>query len=168
MITIQIFGLDHFVVGQYSREHTSNLADLFETEEKNVSFLSSDSVYLHAGVEQSSWNCLVIVRAPHRYEVLEKGVADYLLKTLSTFAIHVIVEFDYYHDHAHYELIHPTYPRFITADQIRDVTADVGDEDDGEIDNPIDLDENPSEDELYTGNAFEGFEEKLAKAKGGE
>ena len=31
MITIQIFGLDHFVVGQYSREHTANLADLFET-----------------------------------------------------------------------------------------------------------------------------------------
>ena len=70
MITIQIFGLDHFVVGQYSRENTANLADLFETEEKNVSFLSSDSVYLHAGVEQSSWNCLVIVRAPHRYEAL--------------------------------------------------------------------------------------------------
>lgn len=166
MITIQIFGLDHFVVGQYSREHTGNLADLLETEQKNVSFLSSDSVYLHAGVEQSSWNCLVVVRAPHRYEALEKGVADYLLKTLSTFAIHVLVEFDYYHDHSHYESIHPTYPRFIAADQIRDVTADVGD--DEAIDDPVDLDETPGEDELYTGNAFEGFEEKLAKAKGEE
>ena len=32
MITIQIIGLDHFVVGQYSREHLDNLAQLYESD----------------------------------------------------------------------------------------------------------------------------------------
>ena len=44
MITIQIIGLDHFVVGQYSRENTGNIAQLFETKEDDVSFASTETV----------------------------------------------------------------------------------------------------------------------------
>ena len=119
MITIHIYGLDHFVVGQYSREHTPNIAQLLEPPEEEVSFLSSDSVLLHNGVEQISWNALVVVHAPHRYEAFEAVVAEYFLKTLSPFAIHVSVEFEYFHDHSHYESINPNYPRFIAASTSR-------------------------------------------------
>lgn len=165
MITIQILGLDHFVVGQYSREHTGNIAQLFETEDQNVSFLSSDGVYFHEGVEQSSWNALVLVRCPHRHEACESAVADYLLKTLTLYSINVQVEFVYFHDHSYYESISSAYPRFISADQIRDVSGDYGDE---EEEAPSPEEEAPSEEELFTGNAFEDFEERLKKAQGGE
>ena len=167
MITIHIYGLDHFVVGQYSREHTPNIAQLFETPEDEVSFLSSDSVLLHNGVEQISWNALVVVHAPHRYEAFEAVVAEYFLKTLSPFAIHVSVEFEYFHDHSHYESINPNYPRFIAANQIHDLTTDEEEEEcDCGHDHPEE--EEASEEEIYTGNAFEGFEERLAKARGDE
>lgn len=171
MITIHLYGLDHFVVGQYSREHTGNIAQLFETPEEEVSFLSSDSVYLHDGVEQVSWNALVVVHAPEKYEPFEKIVADYFLKTLSPFAIHVSVQFEYFHNHSIYESVNPNYPRFITADQIHDVTIE---EDEGEEEcqcghhHEGEETLSESEEEVYTGNAFEGFEERLAKASGEE
>ena len=166
MITIQILGLDNFVVGQYSREHGENLAQLFETEEQNVSFLSGDAVYFHGGVEQSSWNALIIVRAPHKYEACERQVADYLLRTLNLYTINLQVEFVYFHDHSYYEAISDKYPRFITSDQVREVTAEVGDEEEEGCACDHGPGSESEEEELYTGNAFEGFEERLNKAQG--
>ena len=37
-ITISILGLDQFTVGHYSKEHSANLAQLFEIEEDNLNF----------------------------------------------------------------------------------------------------------------------------------
>ena len=169
MITIQILGLDHFVVGQYSREHTANLAQLFETSEDEISFGSTETVIIHNGVEQTSWNVLVLVHASHQYEPLEGAVASYLLKTLSSFAFHLTVEFDYFEPHAHYASINDKYPLFITSEQVHDITYEEGEEDDDCCDHDhddADEEKHPdpnNEDEIYLGNAFEGFDEKLAK-----
>ncbi|MCI5452193.1 hypothetical protein MR511_00380 [bacterium] len=172
MITIQIIGLDHFVVGQYSRENTGNIAQLFETKEDDVSFASTETVLLHQGVEQTSWNAVVWVHAPHKFEPFEKSVATYLMKTLANFCIHVEVEFDYYEDHAHYESINSSYPRFITADQVHDISEECeeeeyDEEEDVENADPrdrADLDAH-DENQIYLGNAFEGFDEKLEAAR---
>lgn len=162
MITIQIIGLDHFVVGQYSREHLENLAQLYESDPDLINFASTETVLLHNGVEQTSWNVLVIVRAPHAYEALEKGVADYLLSTLSPFAIHIEVEFDYFEQHSHYQKIHPDYPRYIVASQVHDITLEDEEEEEHEHEHE---DHEEEGGDVYLGNAFEGFEEKFEEAQ---
>lgn len=164
MITISVLGLDQFVVGHYSKEHTANLAELFETDAEDINFYAPSSMIFHNGVEQTSWNTVVRVLAECKYRAVEQNVADYLLKTFSEFSIHVQVVFDYYEEENEYERINEEYPRYITENNIvnADEEEDECDEDCDEA-NPrdrADLDIN-NPDELYLGNAFEGFEEKI-------
>ena len=146
MITITLIGLDQYTVAHYSKDHTKNLADLFETEEDNISFVSTDSLVFHEGIDQPSWNSIVQVSAPTKFEAVQQNVAKYLLNTLKDFSIHLVVEFHYYHDHDRYEYVNKDYPRFLTEANIADVDYDE------------EIDENT---EIYHGNIFEGYEEKL-------
>jgi hypothetical protein len=84
----------------------------------------------HAGVEQTSWNTIVIVKAPERYSVLEAKVADYLIKTLSEFTINLEVEFEYFEEGHHYEHVNSSYPRFIAEENLVDVEGSTGEESD--------------------------------------
>ena len=146
MITITMIGLDQYTVAHYSKDHTKNLADLFETEEHDISFVSTDSLVFHEGVDQPSWNSIIKVNAPSKYEAVQKNVAKYLLNTLKDFSIHLAVEFYYFHDHDRFEYVNPDYPRFLTEKNIANVEYE---------------DEDSETTELYEGNVFEGFEEKL-------
>lgn len=148
MVTISIYGLDQYTVGHYSKDHTKNLANLLEVSEDDVSFYAPDAYVFHNGVEQTSWNAIVKVNAPEPCEHNEEKVAKYLLETLKEFSVHLQVEFYYYHKHHHYEQINKEYPRFIKEDNIVDVESE----------------EYNEGDELYEGNIFEGFEEKLKEA----
>jgi hypothetical protein len=170
MITICILGLDQYVVGHYSKEHTENLANLFETSSDDVNFYAPQSMVFHAGVEQTSWNTIVIVKAPHRYESLEAKVADYLIKTLSEFTINLEVEFEYFEEGRHYEHINSSYPRFIAEDNLVNVETeeeeadehDDSDEDDEEPDprDRADLDINDPN-QIFLGDAFAGKQDLL-------
>lgn len=148
MITISILGLDQYVVGHYSGEHTKNIANLFEVDDDLVSFYAPNCYMFHNGVEQTSWNTLVRVHAPKRYIVFESKVAQYLLNTLKNFSINVAVEFFYYEDEHRYEHINNAYPRFLSEDNLVNVEED----------------ELGEGEELYEGNIFEGYEEKLKEA----
>ena len=145
MITIRIYGLDSYAVGHYSKDHTENLAQLFETKEENICFVASDEYVFHKGVEQTSWQALVTVIAPEKYEPLEDKVAMYLLKTLTEFSIHVQLVFEYFHGHHEHEFTNKDYPRFIRDENLVNVEED-------------------DDDELYEGNIFEGMEKKLEEA----
>lgn len=166
MILISVFGLDQFVVGHYSKDHTSNLAELFEAESDDVNFYAPSSMIFHNGVEQTSWNTVVKVLAECKYRAVENNVADYLLKTMSEFSINVQVVFEYYEEENSYEKINEEYPRYISESNIvkndDDCYDDCCDDDCSEADPhdhaELDID-NP--DDIYLGNAFEGFEEKL-------
>ena len=175
MITIQILGLDPYVVGHYSKEHTSNLAQLFEVEEDQLSFYAHSGMMFHFGVEQTSWDTLVIVRAEDDKRICEEAVTDYIFKTLTQFSINVTVQFNYFDKkHAHSK-INDQYPRFIGPDQIDpneyndDLEYEEAVEDDHEHhhdhhdhdEEEIDIE---NEESIYLGNAFEGFEEALDKA----
>lgn len=144
MITISVYGLDQYVVGHYSKDHSKNLASLFEVDDHDVVFYSPNAYIFHEGVEQTSWNTIVKVNAPEQCEIFEEKVANYLMKTFKEFSINVIVEFSYYHKHHRYEFINSEYPRFIAEDNV----VNVEDEDYEEGD------------ELCEENMFEGFEEK--------
>ena len=148
MITISVYGLDHFTVGHYSKDHTANLANLFEVSEDDISFYAPEAYIFHDGVDQTSWSAIVKVNAPEACEANEAKVAKYLLETLKEFSINLQVEFYYYHKHHRYEHINKEYPRFIKEDNL----VNVEDE------------EYEEGDELFEGNIFENFEEKLQEA----
>lgn len=146
MITITVYGLDQYTVGHYSREHTENLAQLFETSEDNISFYSPNAYIFHKGVEQTSWNAIIKVNAPEKYEVLEEKVSKYLIETFKEFSINLTVEFYYYHSHHRYEYLNNQYPHFIDDDNL------------------VNVEESDEDEELYEGNIFEGMEKKLEEA----
>ena len=145
MITITVYGLDQYTVGHYSKDNTENLAQLFETKEENIVFVASDEYVFHKGVEQTSWQALVKVSSPEKYEPLEEKIATYLFKTLTEFSIHVRVVFEYFHSHHEHEFTNKDYPRYIKDENLVNV-------------------EESDEDELYEGNIFEGMEKKLEEA----
>ena len=146
MIIITVYGLDQYTVGHYSKYHTENLAQLFETTPENIAFIASDEYVFHNGVEQTSWQALVKVEAPEKYEVLEDKAAMYLLRTLKEFSIHVRVVFDYFHSHHEHEFVNKDYPRYIKDDNL------------------VNVEESDEDEELYEGNIFEGMEKKLEEA----
>lgn len=149
MIIISISGLDPYVTAHYSKDHTANLANLFEIEEKELVFEATSSFLLYKGVEQVSWNALVRVYAPHKYEPLEEIVSRYLEKTLKDFTINLIVEFHYIHDHSQYISLNDKYPRYIDDSHIEKDVDDEEEEDRG------------YDEEIYDGNIFEGYQDKL-------
>lgn len=146
MIIITVYGLDQYTVGHYSKYHTENLAQLFETTPENIAFIASDEYVFHNGVEQTSWQALIKVEAPEKYEVLEDKAAMYLVKTLKEFSIHVRVVFDYFHSHHEHEFVNKDYPRYIKDDNL------------------VNVEESDEDEELYEGNIFEGMEKKLEEA----
>ena len=148
MVTISIYGLDQYVVGHYSKDHTANLASLLEVDENDVVFYSPNAYVFHKGVEQTSWNTIVKINAPEQCEKLEDKVANYIIQTLKEFSIHLVVEFSYYHKHHRYEFVNKEYPRYISEENV--VNAEEEEYQEG--------------DEIYEGNMFEGFEEKYLEA----
>jgi hypothetical protein len=172
MITISVLGLDQYVVGHYSKDHTANVANLLETDEDSINFFAPESVVFHNGVEQTSWNTIVVVRAPQKYNVFEKKLAEYLLKTLSEFSINLEIQFEYFEEGRHYERLNPGYPRFIAEDNlvnpevegVEEAEEDEEDEDEPDPRDRADLDIN-DENQLYLGDALQDFDKKIASAK---
>ncbi len=164
MITIAILGLDQYVVGHYSKEHSENLANLMEVDEDELNFYAPYAVIFHHGVEQTSWHTEVIVRAPKKLEVIEDKIADYLLKTLNEVSINVEISFEYYLEGKRYEIHNDAYPRYIEETNLVDVEGDSGDPDEDDFGpDPADhaeLDINDPN-QIYLGNVFAGHEEEL-------
>jgi len=151
MITICVLGLDQYVVGHYSKDHTANLASLYEVEKDEVSFYAPNSVLIHDGVDQVSWNCLVIVRAPNECLPLEEKVANYILETLTSFAINIDVQFSYYDLNSSYSKRSDIYPRFLEEKNIVNIEPEY----------PLDEEEEDAKSDVYLGDVFAGHEEEL-------
>lgn len=146
MILITFEGLDPFVTGRYSREHLKNLANLFEASEDEISFFVPNGTIVHNGIEQTSWNIRVKVECPLRYHALEENVANYLLKTLKDFAIHIEVLFHYFDEAHSHKRVSSEYPLFIGHDEVKEAEEKWEEEQD---------------DEVYTGDVFAEHKEEL-------
>ena len=51
MITLIVYGLDQFVVGDLSRDMTPGLAKLYEVDEENIVFIAPQNMVFHKGVD---------------------------------------------------------------------------------------------------------------------
>ncbi len=150
MITVIIYGLDQFVVGRLSREMTPGLAKLYEVREEDINFVAPNNMVFHNGVEQTSWNILIHVHAPMKVSVLQDLVQQFIFKSIGELAIHKSIEFYYFSQDNRYELLNEDYPRYLTEDNLVDT----------EEEDWMDKEEGEGEDEIYTGDIFEGIGEK--------
>lgn len=145
MVTVYIYGIDQFVVGDLSKELTPLLANVYETSEDEVNFVAPNSMVFHNGVEQTSWKAIVKVEAPEEMERVQKQVFDLLSHTLKEVAIHVLVSFSYQCRHDVFEYTNKDYPLYLTEENQVDIQQENYDE----------LVEGEGDDEIYTGDIFE-------------
>ena len=144
MIKIEISGVDPYLIMGYSKDHTTNLANLFEVGEEEIMFVGHDVLPVYKGVDQTSWNAVVHVYLQEKYEPVEKLAAKYLLNTLNELSVHVNLDFIYLHAHAEYAYVNDAYPRFLDEKHAKEMEE----EEEGEV-------------EIFEGNIFEGHEEEL-------
>lgn len=150
MINITIYGLDQFVVGQISRELTPLIAKLYQTSEDDIVFIAPNSMVFHKGTEQTSWNILMKVDAPMRVAPMQSQLADLLMNGIGEVAIHVNVEFSYYSEEDVYQKVNENYPLFISDDNLVNFEDEYSEE----------MEEGEDEDQIFTGDIFEGLKDK--------
>ena len=113
MVTINIYGLDQFVVGELSQRISKDIAKIYEMDEDEIHFISSNNMVFHNGEEQTSWRVFVEVNAPKKVEVLQGQICNLLAHYISEVAIHLEVVFKYYSVDHYYKHLNPDYPLFL-------------------------------------------------------
>lgn len=147
MITVNIYGLDQFVVGDVSIPLSKNLAKIYEISEDDINFISSNNMVFHAGVEQTSWRVIVEVNVPKKLEVLQDQALEIINHYLSEVAINIEVFFHYYLSDHHALHVNPDYPLYLEERGEVEFESESSEE----------LEEGEGEDEIYTGDIFEGI-----------
>ncbi len=151
MIDVSFIGLDQFIVADISKQITPTLAKVYKVDEDDINFIAPNNFYFHNGVEQTSWNTLVRVTAPHQFEFLEREVAEVIDKGIGENAIHVTIEFNYYEEGHHYERIDENYPRYMDEKNMVELESEDEDEEGEESDEDDDFSD------IYTGDIFKDF-----------
>lgn len=147
MISVFIYGLDQFLVGDLSVAIGKDLAKVYEVDEDDVNFVAPNTMVFHKRAEQTSWRVIVEVNVPKKLEVLQEQAEKVLLHHIKQIAIHVEILFKYYSIDHHLLEVNDDYPLYLEE------TPDV------EIDTeyPDDIEEGEGEDEIYTGDIFAGL-----------
>ena len=150
MVLISVYGLDPYCIGNYSKEHTEEIANLLECSKDEIHFVALEHYLFHDGVDQTSWNLLVNVKLDSKYRNLAKNLATYLLETVKLFGVHVTVKFEFTHDDDYlFSSLNEDYPRYLTDKNMVKVEE--------EVDEDVDI---TDEEQVYTGNIFKDFSDK--------
>lgn len=147
MITVNIYGLDQFVVGDISIPLSKNLAKIYEISEDDINFISSNNMVFHAGVEQTSWRVIVELNVPKKLEVLQDQALEIINHYISEVAINIEVFFHYYLSDHHALHLNKDYPLYLEGHEQMEFESEYSEE----------LEEGEGEDEIYTGDIFEGI-----------
>lgn len=145
MISITVYGLDQFVVGDISRDFTSQIAKIYEVSEDDINFIAPQAMVFHKGVDQTSWHVIIHVHAPLKVKVLQEDALKVLLNSFKGPTIHVEVHFYYYSEESRYFSMNHEYPRFIDEDNTVDIEQDYD----------PDIEEGEEDDQIFTGDIFD-------------
>lgn len=148
MITIVVLGIDPYNLLEVSKDLTNALAQICEVEENDINFYAPEGLMIHNGHEQNMWNVLVKVTLPKKLQILQKDIAKVISSFISNFVIHSEIIFSYYSQDDREVFINRSYPLFI------------------EDKNVLEVEEPNEKSEVYEGDMFENFEEKINKQKG--
>lgn len=165
MITIKIYGIDPYLLTGISKDMSKKIADLYEISKDEINFLAPECLYVHDGVEQNTWNVLVEVHAPKKVEVLEKDAYKIIEQYIKSVAINIECVFYYFSSDNYHKTLNPDYPRFMKENNSVYIEEDE-EYDDDECDDPNCEEHHHhhhEDEEIYLGNAFEGFEDKINK-----
>ena len=152
MINIFVYGLDQFVVGDISEELTEVLARTYEVEEDEINFIAPNTMVFHKGVEQTSWRVVIEVVALDQFAFMQMEAKEILTHYVSQVAVHLEVLFRYFKKNDHYEHINPEYPLYMTENLNRSHLGEGESCDDDE-----ELSEGDGDDEIFTGDMFDGL-----------
>ena len=148
MITVIIYGLDQFLVGDLSVSLGRDLAKIYEVSEDDINFIAPNDMVFHKGVEQTSWRVFVEVNVPKKLEVMQEQAHKVIVHHIKEIAIHIETVFRYYLSDNHTLHINEDYPLYMEEK----VEAQY------DTDYPEDIEEGEGEDEIYTGDIFEGLD----------
>ena len=147
MVTINIYGLDQFVVGELSQRISKDIAKIYEMDEDEIHFISSNNMVFHNGEEQTSWRVFVEVNAPKKVEVLQEQICNLLAHYISEVAIHLEVVFKYYSVDHSYKHLNPDYPLFLEDKNTVTFSEEYSEE----------MEAGEGEDQIYTEDIFKGI-----------
>ena len=147
MVTINIYGLDQFVVGELSQRISKDIAKIYEMDEDEIHFISSNNMVFHNGEEQTSWRVFVEVNAPKKVEILQDQICNLLAHYISEVAIHLEVVFKYYSVDHYYKHLNPDYPLFLEDKNTVTFEEEYREE----------MEEGEGEDQIYTEDIFKGI-----------
>lgn len=147
MVTINIYGLDQFVVGELSQRISKDIAKIYEMDEDEIHFISSNNMVFHNGEEQTSWRVFVEVNAPKKVEVLQGQICNLLAHYISEVAIHLEAVFKYYSVDHYYKHLNPDYPLFLEDKNTVTFSEEYSEE----------MEEGEGDDQIYTEDIFKGI-----------
>lgn len=147
MVNINIYGIDPYLLYQLSRDITSQLASIYEIEEKDITFFAPEGLLVHSGADQNNYNINVIVNAPRKVQVLQKEATKILVAYLSKVVVNIDIIYSYYLMEERETHIVNNYPLFICEK------------------NSVDIEENENEnfENLYDGDIFASIKDKLGE-----
>lgn len=148
MITVNIYGLDQFVVGDVSVPLSKNLAKIYEVSEDDINFIASNNMVFHAGVEQTSWRVIVEVNVPKKLEVLQDQALEVINHYLKEVAINIETFFRYYSSDHHSLYINNEYALYLEEKPEMEFESEYSEE----------MEEGEGEDQIYTGDIFEDLD----------
>ena len=147
MVTVNIYGLDQFLVGELSKKITRDFAKIYEMDEDEIHFIATNNMVFHNGEEQTSWRVFVEVNAPMKVEVLQDQAASILSHYLKEIAIHVEILFKYYSADHYVKRLNDEYPLFLEDKNIVNFEETYTE----------DMEEGEGEDEIFTGDIFDSI-----------
>lgn len=147
MISVFVYGLDQFVVGDLSISLSKDLAKVYEVDEDDINFVAPNTMIFHKRAEQTSWRVIVEVSVPKKLEVLQEQAEQVIAHHIKQVAIHVEILFKYYLSDHHTLKVNEDYPLYLEEKEDIEI----------ETEYPEDIQEGEGEDEIYTGDIFEGL-----------
>ena len=147
MIRVFVYGLDQFLVGDMSVALGRDLAKIYEVDEDDINFVAPNTMVFHNRAEQTSWRVIVEVNVPKKLEVLQEQAQKVIVHHIKQIAIHVEILFKYYLSDHHSLEINEDYPLYLEEQGDVEIEAEY----------PDDIEEGEGEDQIYTGDMFEGL-----------
>ena len=147
MISVFVYGLDQFLVGDLSIALGRDLAKVYEVDEDDVNFVAPNTMVFHKRAEQTSWRVIVEVNVPKKLEVLQEEAKKVIVHHIKQIAIHIEILFKYYLSDHHSLEVNDDYPLYL--EEQNDIEVDT--------EYPDDIEEGEGEDQIYTGDMFEGL-----------
>ena len=147
MISVFIYGLDQFLVGDLSSSIGRDLAKVYEVDEDDINFVAPNTMVFHKRAEQTSWRVIVEVNVPKKLEVLQEQAQRVIVHHIKQIAIHIEIIFKYYLSDHHALEVNDDYPLYLEEEPETEI----------ETDYPEDIEEGEGEDQIYTGDMFEGL-----------